>query len=221
MKFMNISQKHMYLIAIVVGAIILFSFLRGPREGFNNYISTGDPNDDDANAKDTEKYNNSYVAPAGNTVMYNMDDQNYHEREHEHDHDHDHDHNNNHDHKHCRKCKHKNNKNNNNNKNKNNNNMHRQTRSRNDGPLGIPRSQIPEGDEDLYILKTEVIPPVCPACPNVTACTNNSNKSPPPCPPCARCPEPAFDCKKVPNYNSNNTDFLPRPVLADFSQFGM
>jgi len=199
MKFMNISQKHMYLIAIVVGAIILFSFLRGPREGFNNYISTGDPNDD--NAKNTEKYNSSYVAPAGDTVLYNMDDQS--------DHDHDHHH---HDHKHCRKCKHKNN---------NNTNMHRQKRPRNDGPLGIPRSQIPDGDEDLYILKTEVIPPVCPACPNVTACANNSNKSPPPCPPCARCPEPAFDCKKVPNYNSNNTEFLPRPVLADFSQFGM
>jgi len=189
---MNISQKHMYLIAIVVGAVILFSFLKGPREGFNNYISTGNSNDTD-NAKDTEKYNNSYVAPAGNTVMYNMDDSG--------DHDHDD--------KHCRTCKHK------------NNNMHRQNRSRNDGTLGIPRSQIPEGDEDMYILKTEVIPPVCPACPNVTACANNSNKSPPPCPPCARCPEPAFDCKKVPNYNSNNTEFLPRPVLADFSQFGM
>lgn len=208
MKFMNISQKYMYLIAIVVGSIILFSFLSGPREGFNNYISTGDTHDDDdANAKDTEKYNNSYVAPAGNTVMYNMDD---HERDHEHDH------NNNHDRKQCRKCKHENNNN-----NKTNNNTHRQNRSCNDGSLGIPGSQIPNGDEDLYILKTEVIPPVCPACPNVTACTNNSNKSPPPCPPCARCPEPAFDCKKVPNYNSNNTEFLPRPVLADFSQFGM
>ena len=203
MKFMNmhISQKHMYLIAIVVGAIILFSFLNFFREGFNNYISTGDPND---NAKDTEKYNNSYVAPAGNTVLYNKDD---------HDHEHD-------DHTHCRKCKHKNNtKHENNTKYKNN--KHKQNRSRDDGPLGIPGSQIPDGDEDLYILKTEVIPPVCPACPNVTACTSNNNKPPPPCPPCARCPEPAFDCKKVPNYNSNNNDFLPRPVLADFSQFGM
>ena len=193
MKFMNISQKHMYLIAIVVGAIILFSFLRGPREGFNNYISTGDPND---NAKDTEDYNNSYVAPAGDTVLYNRNDQNDHE----------------HDHKHCKKCKHK---------KHNNSNTHRQNRSRNGGSSGIPGSQIPSGDEDLYILKSEVIPPVCPACPNVTACTNNSNKPPPPCPPCARCPEPAFDCKKVPNYNSNNSEFLPRPVLADFSQFGM
>jgi hypothetical protein len=25
----------------------------------------------------------------------------------------------------------------------------------------------------------------------------------------------------VPNYSSSNDNFLPRPVLADFSQFGM
>jgi hypothetical protein len=163
LKNMNIhiSQKYMYLIAIVVGAIVLFSLLKGPREGFNNYISTGDnteQQDDDAD-KQSKK---------------------------------------------CKPSK-KNHKN----------------RSSNNGSLGIPRSQIPDGDEDLYILKTAVIPPVCPACPNVTACTSNSNKPPPPCPPCARCPEPAFDCKKVPNYNSNSNEFLPRPVLADFSQFGM
>lgn len=43
----------------------------------------------------------------------------------------------------------------------------------------------------------------------------------PPCPACARCPEPAFECKKVPNYNSSNDNVLPRPVLNSFSQFGM
>ena len=44
----------------------------------------------------------------------------------------------------------------------------------------------------------------------------------PPCPPCERCPEPAFDCKRVPNYNSvTSSQYLPRPVLTDFSQFGM
>lgn len=44
----------------------------------------------------------------------------------------------------------------------------------------------------------------------------------PPCPPCERCPEPSFDCKRVPNYNSAATNqYLPQPVLADFSQFGM
>ena len=86
-------------------------------------------------------------------------------------------------------------------------------------PLGIPRSQIPSGSEDLYILKSQVIPPVCPACPSVSSCP--SKDPPPPCPPCARCPEPAFDCKKVPNYNNNNNSYLPIPILSDFSQFGM
>ena len=85
--------------------------------------------------------------------------------------------------------------------------------------LGIPYSQIPTGSEDLYILKSEVIPPVCPACPSISACP--SKEPPPPCPPCARCPEPAFDCKKVPNYNNTDSRYLPVPVLSDFSQFGM
>jgi hypothetical protein len=44
---------------------------------------------------------------------------------------------------------------------------------------------------------------------------------PQPCPPCARCPEPSFDCKKVPNYSSTNSGHLPVPILNDFSQFGM
>jgi hypothetical protein len=43
----------------------------------------------------------------------------------------------------------------------------------------------------------------------------------PPCPPCARCPESSFSCKKVPNYASKNQDHLPRPVLTNFSNFGM
>ena len=43
---------------------------------------------------------------------------------------------------------------------------------------------------------------------------------PQPCPPCGRCPEPSFECKKVPNYSSDS-NVLPVPVLTDFSQFGM
>ena len=73
-------------------------------------------------------------------------------------------------------------------------------------------------DENLYMLKSQIVPPVCPACPTVSACTRSD---PPPCPPCARCPEPAFDCKKVPNYNSSDSSYLPIPVLSDFSSFGM
>lgn len=92
-------------------------------------------------------------------------------------------------------------------------------------PSNVPRHQIPSGDEDLYILKSEIVPPVCPACPNLVSCqNNNSSTPPPPCPPCGRCAEPAFECKKVPNYNSGSNqlnDFLPHPVLNNFSQFGM
>lgn len=87
-------------------------------------------------------------------------------------------------------------------------------------PPGIPRSMIPPGQEDLYILKSEVVPPVCPVCPTSTACPKEEEKCPP-CPACARCPEPSFECKKVPNYNAINNTYLPVPVLNDFSSFGM
>ena len=82
---------------------------------------------------------------------------------------------------------------------------------------GISRNQIPQGDEDLYILKSEVVPPVCPACPQSSACPRE--KPCPACPPCARCPEPAFECKKVPNYSSQDNRYLPKPLLNDFSAF--
>jgi hypothetical protein len=85
----------------------------------------------------------------------------------------------------------------------------------------VSSSQIPPGDEDLYILKSQVIPPVCPACPAVTTCPSSEKQKCPPCPPCARCPEPAFECKKVPNYSGQNDSYLPQPVMSDFSQFGL
>ncbi len=88
-----------------------------------------------------------------------------------------------------------------------------------DGPEGVPATAIPPGDEDLYILKSEIVPPVCPACPTTANCPRE--KPCRPCPPCARCPEPAFECKKVPNYRAGNSDYLPKPVLNDFGQFGM
>ena len=51
---------------------------------------------------------------------------------------------------------------------------------------------------------------------------NNGNDSCPPCPPPQRCPESSFECKKVPNYEMGKSNaFLPRPVLSDFSTFGM
>ncbi len=86
-------------------------------------------------------------------------------------------------------------------------------------PEGVSHNDIPPGQQDMYILKSEVVPPVCPVCPQATACPRQEKC--PACPACARCPEPAFECKKVPNYSSSNDNYLPRPVLADFSQFGM
>ena len=64
----------------------------------------------------------------------------------------------------------------------------------------------------------------CPVggCVTAGSLPNNFRPSPvPPCPPCERCPEPKFDCKRVPKYNSANNQYLPKPILSDFSQFGM
>ena len=54
----------------------------------------------------------------------------------------------------------------------------------------------------------------------VNGINNNNNENCPPCPPCGRCPEPSFECVKRPTYQADNP-YLPMPVLADFSQFGM
>ncbi len=83
--------------------------------------------------------------------------------------------------------------------------------------------RIEDGKIDMskYILKSEIVPPVCPKCPDSRTCPR---KEPcPACPPCARCPEPAFECKKVPNYSAisaaNASGILPMPRLNSFSQF--
>jgi hypothetical protein len=94
-------------------------------------------------------------------------------------------------------------------------------------PQGIPRNQIPAGQEDLYILKSQVVAPVCPICPApIVKCDHKDGgefdaSKCPPCPGPMRCPEPAFSCTKVPNYKAFNQDYMPVPVLNDFSTFGM
>ena len=85
-------------------------------------------------------------------------------------------------------------------------------------PAGISKNMIVSGQEDLYILKSQVVPPVCPAC-NPAVIYKDTKCQP--CPSCERCPEPSFDCRKVPNYNATNNQYLPVPVLNDFSGFGM
>ena len=62
---------------------------------------------------------------------------------------------------------------------------------------------------DDYILKTQIVPPVCPACP--PAC--DRTKPCPPCPPCARCPEMPFRCEKVPIYSEMDPSYLPQPLV--------
>ena len=73
-------------------------------------------------------------------------------------------------------------------------------------------------DMSKYILKSEVVPPVCPKCPDSRTCPRQ--KPCPPCAPCARCPEPAFECKKVPNYRAATvSNVLPLPRLNSFAAF--
>ena len=90
-------------------------------------------------------------------------------------------------------------------------------------PQGVSRSQIPAGEEDLYILKSQVVPPVCAVCPNpIVKCPDSTDVTKcPACPACMRCQESPYECKKVPTYKSFNQDFMPVPVLSDFSSFGM
>jgi hypothetical protein len=86
---------------------------------------------------------------------------------------------------------------------------------------GVTKDEIPPGDEHLYILKSEVVPPVCPKCPDCPRpkCNNSNGKgSCPPCPRPERCPEPAFTCKKVPNYSVSSVDgALPSPMFMSGS----
>lgn len=71
-------------------------------------------------------------------------------------------------------------------------------------PEGIPKNEIPNGEEDLYIKKSEIVPPVCPRCPDLIQKDFDSTKCPP-CPACKRCPEPAeVECKKVMKYKEEN-----------------
>jgi hypothetical protein len=204
MKFMNIniSKRNICIFIALCAVIFIASSLGVVREGFddankkNKNINMNKKNMDEELDTDTDTGSDtgtgnimneygSYTAPAGNTVLFDMQDL-------------------------TKSCNRKPKKNKNKNKN---NNIYDED--------DVSISNNNQMDEDLYMLKSEIVPPVCPACPNVTVCSKCGGKPAPPCPPCARCPEPAFECKKVPNYTSNNTEYLPRPVLTDFSQFGM
>ena len=82
----------------------------------------------------------------------------------------------------------------------------------------ISSKKIPKGNEDLYILKSQIVPPVCPKCPDVKSC--DKDKDCPPCPGPKRCPDKPFECKMMPKYSDPNvTTHLPKPVLDSFDSF--
>lgn len=87
---------------------------------------------------------------------------------------------------------------------------------------GITKNEIPHGKQHLYVLKSEIVPPVCPKCPDCPKPTiKNLKKECPPCPRPERCPEPAFTCKKVPNYTVSSVDsVLPSPMFMNGSGDG-
>lgn len=82
-------------------------------------------------------------------------------------------------------------------------------------------NNIPQGDEDLYILKSQVVPPVCPVCPPQIIKKCEKEKECGPCP-IQRCPTTPFKCVKQPDYsNPEIKQYLPIPVLNSFSTFGL
>ena len=93
-------------------------------------------------------------------------------------------------------------------------------------PDAAASASSPSSTSDAYLLNgSQSSAGNCPVggCGTAGSSPNNFRPSPvPPCPPCERCPEPKFDCKRVPRYNSaGDSLYLPQPVLNDFSQFGM
>jgi hypothetical protein len=91
--------------------------------------------------------------------------------------------------------------------------------------LGVNKNMIPPGQEDLYILKSQIVPPVCPSCPQpLLKCddnksdsnnSNNSNYS------CGSNQQIPYEYKQVPDYSAMSANQMPMPVLNDFSTFGM
>ena len=82
-------------------------------------------------------------------------------------------------------------------------------------------NSVPPGDEDLYILKSQIVPPVCPVCPPPIIKKCDKEKECGPCP-IQRCPTAPFKCVKQPDYsNPSVKQYLPIPVLSSFSTFGL
>jgi hypothetical protein len=110
----------------------------------------------------------------------------------------------------------------------------------------VPNS-LPIEEDDRYILKTQIVPPVCPRCPSI--CNSNPNEQSPPCPSCGNkgtgcssghttTADTTSECETqkdvispkngyCPTENTTdkyskyrtNSQFEPVPVTADFSSF--
>ena len=75
-----------------------------------------------------------------------------------------------------------------------------------------------EGDDELYVLKSQIVPPVCPKCPDVKKC--DASKNCPSCPAPKRCPAKPFECKMVPKWSDPRLSKTePKPVLNSFDTF--
>ena len=80
-------------------------------------------------------------------------------------------------------------------------------------PDGIPKSKIPNGMEDLYILKTQILPVICPKCADVIKPSDSTSTKPELCEQCSKQKNIEQDI------HSNNKE--PVPVLSNFTSFGI
>ena len=73
-------------------------------------------------------------------------------------------------------------------------------------------------EDELYVLKSQIVPPVCPKCPDVKKC--DTSKDCPACPAPKRCPKKPFECKMVPKWSDPRlSKNEPKPVLNSFDTF--
>ena len=86
-------------------------------------------------------------------------------------------------------------------------------------PPGVSKRMIPHGEDDKYILKSQIVPPVCPACPTITGCPSNKNTSPDSNSGSSSGSSSGTGSGPTPQSGSGY-DYQPIPVLSDFSMFG-
>ena len=88
-------------------------------------------------------------------------------------------------------------------------------------PAYLESSPIPVSTPSSLLAADQLITNITPNTSTLPLNQSASEKiDTPPCPACERCPEPAFECKKVPNYRSPSIDnYMPIPVLNSFSKF--